>query len=80
MLSMDIFIPKKTIFSIVFNAVALLFLVYITVARGIYNKKFIFVYLYIIFLVLLVIIQSSDYLYSFANLVKSGVYPSNLYK
>lgn len=70
MLSMDIFIPKKTIFSIVFNAVALLFLVYITVARGIYNKKFIFVYLYIIFLVLLVIIQSSDYLYSFANLVK----------
>jgi hypothetical protein len=70
MMSVNIIIPKGSIAGIVLNGLVLIYLVCATALKGRYNHKFIIIYVYIIFLFILIILQSSNYLYSITNYIK----------
>ena len=70
MMSVNVFFPKGGPVGYVVNGILLLFILYASVVRNKYNSKFILVYLYLLFTLLLVIFQSSNLLYSITNYIK----------
>lgn len=70
-MSVDIIIPKKSILGIVLNAAILLFFIYVIVSKCLNNdKKFLIIYLYIIYCFILILLQSTDIVYSLTYFAK----------
>lgn len=69
-MSIDVIIPKKSMLGIIMHALILLYLLYIIIAEGRNNKKFFLVYIYICYCFLLILLQSSDIMYSITNYIK----------
>lgn len=69
-MSVNVFIPKGSIFGVILNIVMIAFLLYAIIIKGKYHKEFAGIYLYVLLLSLLILIQSSDYLYSFRNFAR----------
>ncbi len=70
-MSVDIIIPKKSILGIVLNAAILLFFIYVIVSKCLNNdKKFLIIYLYVIYCLMLILLQSTDIVYSLTYFAK----------
>lgn len=64
-MSVDVIIPKKSILGIVLNAAILLFFIYVIVSKCLNNdKKFLIIYLYIFYCLILILLQSTNLIYS----------------
>lgn len=64
-MSVDVIIPKKSILGVVLNSAILLFFIYVIVSKCLnHKKKFIIIYLYILYCLILLLLQSTDILYS----------------
>ena len=72
LMCVGVIIPKGTTFGELFNGVLFIFILYMAFVRCL-NKRFLFFYLYFLFLVALVLINSSDYMYSLSNLIKYSI-------
>lgn len=69
-MSLKTLIPQGGMISAVINLLMLFFVVYATIIRNKYNSKFIGIYVYLAFIAVLIIIQSSDYQFSLTNFIK----------
>lgn len=70
MMSVNVILSKDGIWGILVNGLMFLFLIYASFVRNRYNKKFSCVYLYIIFIFIQIVLQSSDFQYSMKNFLK----------
>lgn len=69
-MSVNVLFPKGSMVGILVNGVILLFLLYASFIRNRHNGEFVLVYVYLIFILLLILLQSSNVMYSFTNYIK----------
>lgn len=72
-MSVNVIFPKGGIAAIFVNGLILFFLVYASVVRNRYNNKFTIIYFYILLQLMLIILQSSNLIYSVTNLIKYSI-------
>lgn len=70
MMGVDILFPKQGIAAVLINIPVMLFLLYATFTRNKHSKKFVLVYAYLIFIFVLILLQSSNLMYSMRNFIK----------
>lgn len=73
LMSVEVIIPKKSVIGIVLNILIFIFIIYLNLYNIKNCRKFIIVYLYLLFCLILILSQSSDLIYSLTNYIKYSI-------